>query len=281
MEVPSKLVDVEVWIMGRSSHIARRLLTIFGRPNRPTIRILLVNPNATPSMTQSCLDMLEPTLPPDISVTGFTAPVPSPSAIESQVDNVLSSAASFRAILPIARDYDAFLIACYSDHALTNMLREEFDQPSMGIMEASLLAARTLGGRFGIVATGGRSEIGLEVAVRRCGFEHYCAGVKSCKLGVLDLERKPEKEVLSVMCSVAKSLVDGCGADVITLGCAGMSRLKAAVEETVGPEVQVIDGVLAGVQLLAGMVRIGGKTAKSGVYRGSAVAREKRGQSYI
>lgn len=232
-------------------------------------------------MTQSCLNMLEPTLPPDVSVTGFTAAVPSPSAIESHVDNVLSSAASFRAIQPIAGQYDAFLVACYSDHALTNMLREEFDSPVIGIMEASLFAARTLGGRFGVIATGRRSEIGLTDAVRKYGFEHFCAGVKSCNLGVLDLERKPEKEVLNVMCNVAKSLVDGYGADVITLGCAGMSKLKAAVEEAVGPDVQVIDGVLSGVQLLAGMVRTGGKTAKKGVYRSSAVAREKRRQSYV
>jgi Asp/Glu/hydantoin racemase len=225
--------------------------------------------------------MLEPTLPPDVSVTGFTAPVPSPSAIESHVDNVLSSAASFRAIQPIADQYDAFLVACYSDHALTNMLREEFDSPVIGIMEASLFAARALGGRFGVIATGGRSEIGLTDAVRKYGFEQYCAGVKSCNLGVLDLERKPEKEVLNVMCNVAKSLVDERGADVITLGCAGMSKLKAAVEEIVGLDVQVIDGVLSGVQLLAGMVRMGGKTAKRGVYRSSAVAREKRRQSYV
>lgn len=258
-----------------------RLVTISGSHNRSRIRILLVNPNATPTMTQSCLDMLEPTLSSDINVTGFTAPTPSPSAIESHVDNVLSSAASFRAILPIADQYDAFLVACYSGHALTNMLREELSQPVIGIMEASLLVARTLGGRFGIVATGKRSEINLTDAVRKYGLEHYCAGVKACNLGVLDLERKPEKEVLGIMCSVAKSLVDEDGADVIALGCAGMSRLKATVEDTVRPEVQVIDGVLAGVQLLACVVRIGGKTAKTGVYRSSKKTREKRGQKYV
>jgi len=263
------------------SLISYSLMSVSYRSNRPSIKVLLINPNATPTMTQSCLDMLEPTLPSDVIVTGFTAPVPSPSAIESHVDNVFSSAASFRAILPIASEYDAFLVACYSDHALTNMLREELEKPVIGIMEASLVAARTLGGRFGVVATGRRSEIGLRDAVRKYGYDHFCAGVKSCNLGVLDLERKPEKEVLSAMCTVAKSLVDSYGADVITLGCAGMSRLKAAVEDAVGPGVQVLDGVLAGVQLLAGMVRIGGQTAKNGLYRSSKVTRENRGQSYV
>jgi Asp/Glu/hydantoin racemase len=257
--------------------------TISGNESRARIKILLINPNATPTMTNSCLAMLRPQLPPDVDVTGFTAPGQegAPSAIEGHVDNVLSSAASFRAILAIADQYDAFLIACYSDHALTNMLREEFDQPSIGIMEASLLAARSLGGRFGIVATGGRSKYSLQDAVRKYGLDAYCAGVRSCNIGVLDLERKPEKEVSTIMSRVAKELVEEDGADVITLGCAGMSRLKAAVEQAVGDGVQAIDGVLAGVQILAGLVRMGGRTAKRGIYRSSRVARETRAQNYI
>jgi Asp/Glu/hydantoin racemase len=212
--------------------------------------------------------MLKPQLPPDVSVTGFTAPseLGAPPAIEGQVDNVLSSAASYRAILPIADQYDAFLVACYSDHALTSMLREQLDQPAIGIMEASLLAAKSLGGRFGIVATGKRSKYSLEDAVRKYGLESYCAGVRSCNVGVLDLERRPEEEILDIMCRVATELVEEDFADVITLGCAGMSRLKGAVQKAVGEDVQVLDGVLAGVQILSGLIRMGGRTAKKGVY---------------
>jgi Asp/Glu/hydantoin racemase len=258
-------------------------MTIRGSETPTRIKILLINPNATPTMTNSCLAMLKPQLPPDVVVSGFTASGQdgAPSAIEGHVDNVLSSAASFRAILSIADQYDAFLIACYSDHALTNMLREEFGQPSIGIMEASLLAAKSLGGRFGIVATGGRSKYSLQDAVHKYGLDTYCAGVRSCNVGVLDLERKPEAEILAIMCIVAKELVEEDGADVITLGCAGMSRLKAAVEKEVGDDVQVIDGVLAGVQILAGLVRMGGRTAKKGMYRSSRATREKRAQNYV
>jgi Asp/Glu/hydantoin racemase len=258
-------------------------MTINGSESHTRIKILLINPNATPTMTNSCLAMLQSQLPPDVDVTGFTASGQdgAPSAIEGHVDNVLSSAASFRAILSVADQYDAFLVACYSDHALTNMLREEFDQPSIGIMEASLLAAKSLGGRFGIVATGGRSKYSLQDSVRKYGLDAYCAGVRSCNIGVLDLERKPEAEILAIMCRVAKDLAEEDGADVITLGCAGMSRLKAAVEEAAGDGVQVIDGVLAGVQILTGLVRMGGRTAKRGIYRSSIVARENRGQKYI
>ena len=246
------------------------------------IRILLCNPNATKSMTDNCLKMVQPTLPPDVEVIGFTAPPPAPTAIEGSFDNIMSSAASMRAILPLQQenDYDAFLVACYSDHGLIKMLREEFDKPVIGIMEASLFAARTLGARFGIVATSKRSSVMHRDSVRHYGMDGFCAGIKSCNLGVLDLERKPRAEVLDIMQSVAKDLVAD-GAEVLTLGCAGMADMKAAVEEAVGEAVQVIDGAVAGVHHLVGMVRLGGKTAKCGMYASSSKGRKLRGQEYV
>ena len=222
------------------------LQSVTGLPSSKQIRILLCNPNATESMTNACLKMLKQTIPPNVTVYGFTAPRPAPSAIEGSFDNIMSAAAAARAIIPVADQYDAFLVACYSDHALIKMLREELSQPVVGMMEASLFAARTLGGRFGIIATSQRSQFTLENSVKNYGLNSFCAGVRSCNLGVLELESKPETEVLDIMCKVGKKLVED-GADVLTLGCAGMTNMKAAVEEAVGEDVQVIDGVLAGV----------------------------------
>ena len=246
---------------------------------KKTIRILLVNPNATRFMTDACVAMVEPTLSSDVEVVGFTSPQPAPTAVEGNFDSVMSAAAAIRAIIPVADSYDAFLVACYSDHSLIRMLREEVSQPVIGIMEASLFAARTLGNRFGVVATSKRSKVMHEDAVRHYGFEGFCAGVGCCNLGVLELESKSEKEVLGIMCEVAKDLVEK-GADTLTLGCAGMTNMKRAVEEAVGDDVQVIDGVLAGVQHLAGIVRMGGKTAKAGLYADGKAGRKARGQTY-
>lgn len=251
-------------------------------PNGTTakkIRVLLVNPNATKFMTDKCVAMVQPQLPPDVEVIGFTSPKPAPLAVEGNFDNIMSAAAAMRALIPIAHDYDAFLVACYSDHALIRMVREEFPQPCIGIMEASLFAARTLGNRFGLIATSKRSKAMHEDSIRHYGFSGFCAGVGSCGLGVLELESKSEQDVLNIMCGVAKDLV-AQGADCLTLGCAGMTMLKGAVEEAVGEDVQVIDGVLAGVQHLSGLVRMGGRTAKAGMYASSSRGRKARGQTY-
>ena len=251
-------------------------------PENKKIRILLCNPNATKSMTDNCIKMVNSTLPPDAEVIGFTSPPPAPSAVEGNFDNVTSAASAARALIPLQsrEGYDAMLVACYSDHALIRMLREEFDVPVIGIMEASLFAARTLGARFGIVATSNRSKVMHEDAVRHYGMESFCTGVESCNLGVLDLERRPRQEVLKTMQEVGKKLA-AKGAEVLTLGCAGMTDMKAAVEQAVGEDVQVVDGVVAGVHHLIGLVRLGGKTAKSGLYASSAKGRKDRGQEYI
>jgi Asp/Glu/hydantoin racemase/predicted amidohydrolase len=255
------------------------LRDVCGTCKTKPIRILLCNPNATESMTNACLDILKRTLPPDVSVTGFTAPKPAPSAIEGHYDNIMSAAAAARAIIPVANDYDAFLVACYSDHALIKALREELKQPVVGIMEASLFAARTLGNRFGIIATSRRTRFTLEDSVKHFGLEAFCAGVRDCDLGVLELESKPEKEVLAIMCAVGKGLVED-GADVLALGCAGMANMKTAVEDAVGEDVQVIDGVEAGMHHLVGLCRMRCKTAKRGTYQSSTEQRKIRRQDW-
>jgi Asp/Glu/hydantoin racemase len=248
------------------------------------INILLINPNATESMTTNCITILQSTLPPDVAVHPFTAPSPAPTAIESETDAILSAAAAFRALVPLQQthDYDAMLVACFRYHPLIQMLREEFEIPVIGIMEASLFAAKTLGARIGVLATGKRSALAHWESVRRYGFGDSCVGVRAAELGVLDLEHLPREQVLARMVEVAKQMVEIDRVDVITLGCAGMTDMTVAVEEAVVPMgVRVVDGVVAGLHHLVGILRMGGKTAKSGVYMGSREGREARGQEYL
>lgn len=251
-----------------------------GARTQQPMRILLCNPNSTKSMTDNCVRMAQETVPSDVQIIGFTAPSSGPTAIESFSDGVLSAAAVAREIVSSDGEFDAVLVACYSDHPLIRVLREEVEKPVVGIMEASLFVARTLGNRFGIIGTGDRSSVSLEDAVRQYGLSGYCAGVKSCGLGVLELKARPQEEVLEIMCEVAKDLV-AQGADTLTLGCAGMTKLKPAVQRAVGAEVQVVDGVLAGVQHLMGILRIGGKTAKAGMYGSARLRRQARGQDFL
>ncbi|KAH6620433.1 Asp/Glu/Hydantoin racemase-domain-containing protein [Boeremia exigua] len=267
-------------ILPRSNSIVRTAASRGAQAAPKPIRILLCNPNSTAAMTRACVDMVLPTLSSNVVLVGCTALPPAPSAIEGKFDDVMSAAVAVQGILQHAGQFDAFLVASYSDHALIAMLREELTQPVVGIFEASLFAAQTLGSRFGVLCSGARARYTLEDSVRSSGFAGFCVGVRSCEIGVLGLQERPRDEVMRVVGQVGKELVAD-GADVVLLGFAGMADLKAAVEEAVGEDVQVIDGVVAGVHHLIGLCRMGSKTAKRGAYASSGETRERRGQDWL
>ncbi|KAJ5128921.1 uncharacterized protein N7443_006034 [Penicillium atrosanguineum] len=258
------------------------LPTVSGPPSLQGINILLVNPNSTEYMTKDCLKAIAPNLPPNVTVHGFTAPRPSPTAIESQTDAILSSEACLRAIKPIAHNYDAFLVACFRAHPLIAVLKEEFIQPVLGIMEAAMYAARILGERMGILCMSARSGLVHGRAVSAYGFSEYFVGCEAVQLGVLELESRPKEEVHEVISNAMNRLVRDKGADCILLGCAGMAEMRsiceAVVEET---GVRVLDGVGLGVQFLTGLIRERLGTAKSGFYMDASIDRAKRGQDWL
>jgi Asp/Glu/hydantoin racemase len=246
------------------------LPSVTGKSTRQiSINILLINPNSTKSMTDRCLESVEDSLPINVTVYGFTATRPAPTAIESQTDAIMSTAACMKAILPIASKYDAFLVACYSHHPLITALREQLFQPVIGIMEASIYASRMCGSKFGIITTGLRSMHLLDAAVKNVyGMNDFSVGTESSRMGVLELESRSEEEVEDRLAKAATKL-QVRGADCICLGCAGMSNMQKACQDAVGMHdrvTMVIDGVNMGVHFLIGLVRENLGTAKGGRY---------------
>lgn len=164
------------------------------------------------------------------------------------------------------------------------MLREEFTQPCIGIMEASLYASRMCGERLSVITTGQRSRFLHEDSINTTyGLGKFSVGCEAADIAVLELDSKPKEEVYAGLTSAAKRLVER-GADCICLGCAGMTEMRDVCQKTVGMEdreVMVVDGVAVGVHFLAGLVSEGLGTAKRGLYRSSAAGRERRGQSWI
>jgi dihydropyrimidinase len=233
-------------------------------------------------MTKQCLDAIASSLPSDVVVHGFTAPYPGPTAIESQTDAVLSAEACIRAIKPIAKHYDAFLVACFRAHPLIGVLKEEVEAPVLGIMEAAMYASRMLGENMGIICTSDRSVMIHGRAVSAYGFSDYFAGCESAQLGVLELDSKPQQEVHAIMSNKINRLIKENGADCILLGCAGMAEMRTVCEAAVeGTGVRVIDGVGIGVQFLISLVKENLRTAKSGIYRSAAADRLRRNQDWF
>jgi len=183
------------------------------------------------------------------------------------------------------QNFDGMIVACFSKHPLIDALRESYDVPVIGIMEASLYVARMLGDRFGIVATTSRSKIMQDDAVVAYGLNHFYLGSESTHLGVLELENRPKEEVTKRIAHASRSLAVK-GADTILLGCAGMTELIRAAKDAVREEdgrrtINVIDGVEAGVLMMSALVGMGVPTSKKGVFRSERDGRRARGQNWL
>ena len=244
-------------------------------------------------MTDAMLTAVRPSLPTSVELTGYTAPYPSPTAIESVTDAIISAEAVLRDLAKYAasngetvQNFDGMIVACYSKHPLIDALRESYDVPVIGIMEASLYTARMLGGRFGIVATGSRAKYLQDDAVASYGLSHFYVGSEATHLGVLELETRSREEVGKRVQHCARVLV-GKGADTILLGCAGMTEMVREVRRMRygmrmgGRTVNVIEGVEAGVMMMGLLVGMGVPTSKKGVYKGERDGRRERGQNWL
>ncbi|EEB05044.2 hydantoin racemase family protein [Schizosaccharomyces japonicus yFS275] len=233
--------------------------------------ILVINPNCTESMTNCMRDTLSKCSPADTVIDYYTCPPEGPASIESVTD-AIRSANVVMSNLPepkeLERKYSAFLVACYSDHPLVHSLRECVHQPVLGIMQASILTALSVGHRIGIVTTTKRYDNLLTDGVRAMGIDNTVfVGVETTGLTPLELESKSREVVEESLAQCAKRLVQDGGADVVCLGCAGMANMGDIVRKAVGDNVSVIDGVIAGVHLLWALVQMKVQTSKQGVYQ--------------
>lgn len=145
------------------------------------------------------------------------------------------------------------------------MVQEAYkDRFVMGIFEASILYAmlRTNStGKFGIITTGKAWEPVLSEGVHTIlGSKESArfAGVIGTGLGVLELHIDGEGAVKRRMGEAAVQMA-GRGASAICLGCAGMSGLEDAITSAIktskaAESVRIVDGVVAGVQFLRGLI---------------------------
>lgn len=110
------------------------------------VRILIINPNSSSSMTDALGDIIDNLDYKDSQYTYFTSPKhpTHPTgliSINDLFDAALSATHAFPLLLPLLEAHDAFLVACYSPHPLVQQLKARTRKPVIGIFEASIAAA--------------------------------------------------------------------------------------------------------------------------------------------
>ena len=205
-------------------------------------RILVINPNSNPEVTAGLRDAVRPfTLLRGPEIVCIELPE-GPFGIESEADAL--------AVIPLLEarvredPADAFVIACYSDPGIA-VCRRATPRPVFGIGESAMLTAMTRGRRFGVVAI-------LEASIPRhlryieaLAIEHRLAAERALELRVHELA--DEGRTWNRLVEIATALRDEDGADVVILGCAGMSRYRRRLEAML--DRPVIDPTQAAVGL--------------------------------
>jgi allantoin racemase len=227
------------------------------------MRILFVNPNTSESFTEKIQKIAEQYALPGTVVKALT-PTSGPRSIECVYDELLSAAGTLETLITNLDRYDAFVIACYSDHPTIYAAREITDKPVLGIAEASMYLACMLGYRFSVVTTNREWEPLLWDAVRHYGLVERCASVRSTGMPVLALESASPQETYQMIAMAARRAIEEDGAEVICLGCAGMAGLDKDLQQEL--QVPVIDGVAGALKLLEGIVGYGLRTSKRLAY---------------
>src|SRR5438552_4562553 len=214
-------------------------------------RILVINPHSTEAVTRGIDQAVEPLRMAGGPAIDCVTLKEGPPGIETQqhVDGVVPHLLS----LVSKKDarYAAFVIACYSDPGL-HSVREATRKPVLGIAECGILTALTLGQRFGVIAILQKSIPRHLRYMGALGVTDRLAAELPVGLGIAEMADR--EKTFGRMVSVAKTLRDEHGADVIVMGCAGMARHRKPLQDAVG--LPVVEPTQAAVTMAIGRVRL-------------------------
>ncbi|MGE0005150.1 MAG: aspartate/glutamate racemase family protein [Parvibaculaceae bacterium] len=222
------------------------------------MRIRIINPNTTESMTATIAAAARAVAAPGTEIAAVTSPAGAVS-IEGHYDEAMSVLGLVDAINQDP-DADAYVIACFGDPGLL-AAREIARGPVLGIAEAAMHAASFVATGFSVVTTLERTRVIAEHLVRNYGMEHHCRKVRATDIAVLDLEN-PASGAGALILAECERAISEDKSGAIVLGCAGMADLVRHLEARLG--VPVIDGVAAAVKFAEALVGLGLRTSKKG-----------------
>ena len=211
--------------------------------------LIVINPNSSQMVTDAIDLAINP-------LRRFGTPVrcltlaEGPLGIESQKQADLTIAPMLD-LAAAQTDAAGYVIACFGDPGLY-ALRDQTPLPVVGIQQAAVKTALTLGQRFGVIAILPNSIPRHMRAFGAMGALGRLAGDRALGLTVADLA--DERVSLEAMIATGCKLRDGDGADVLIMGCAGMARYREALETATG--LPVVEPCQAAVSMALGQIAL-------------------------
>jgi allantoin racemase len=220
------------------------------------MKILIINPNSSPEMTGKIKETALSFAAGEFEVDCLPTPG-APDYIETYEDQLRAAPGMIQLVRENAKTYDAFIVACHCDPNL-DAIKEITTELVVGIGEASMKIASMLGHSFSVVTDTTHSVPNKEALVRKYHLQEALASARAP-------EREPEGLSFDEkIFRAAEAAVKEDHAEVLVLGCAGMTGLDKRLQEQLG--VPVLDGVVCALIIASGLVRYGVSTSKARRY---------------
>jgi len=226
------------------------------------MRIKVINPNTTASMTRSIGAAAQAVASSGTEIVAVS-PTMGPVSIEGHYDEAVAALGVIDEVRSGEQSgCDGYVIACFGDPGLA-AAREAARGPVVGIAEAAMHFASFVATGFSVVTTLERTCVIARHLTVAYGMDKFCRGIHGTDLAVLDLE-KPESDAYRVIVDACRQALAMDRSGAIVLGCAGMADLCRRIEKEIGAP--VIDGVAAAVKQVEALVALGIGTSKLGDY---------------
>lgn len=208
------------------------------------IRITILNPNATQSMTDEMVTAAQIAVGHLAKVEGLTN-TRGPVSIQGPKDAADCLPGLFGLFdTALSEGADAIVVGCFDDTGL-NDLRARHAAPVIGLGEAGCIAASLASERFSVVTTLAVSVPVIADNIRAMGFGNRCNGVHPSGVPVLDLNSGTDSvsRVLNTIDAILKTDPH----QSIVLGCGGMTAIASQLTPSV--PTHVIDPVVAAAHM--------------------------------
>lgn len=226
------------------------------------MRIMVINPNTSQSMTDHIRLELEEVRAPTTQLT-VVNPEHGPESIESAYEEAYAVPPTLELVKQAERGgYDAVVLACFSDPGL-EAAREAVSIPVVGIGESALHVAAMLGHKFSIITSFAERVSSKERQAVLRGLGNALASVRPLEMAVLEMDADADRTKARIL-DIASRAVREDGAEVIILGCAGLAGYARDIEREL--RVTVLDPAVVALKVAELFVSLGLKPSKRGLY---------------
>jgi len=225
------------------------------------MRLLFINPNITPAITDMMVAEAERSISPTTTLVPATARFGT-LFVENDIEAAIAGHAVVEAIADKADGCDAVVVSAFGDPGL-RAAKEMLDVPVVGVSEAAFLTAYTLGRRYSIVCMTKRHRLWYMDCAEEHGLHGRMASARALPVPVTDVTtaREQFRELLIAECVAA---VEQDDAEVIILGGGPLAGLARTFRDSV--PVPVLDPIECAVRLAEMLAALDPKPPERGSF---------------